>query len=66
MDWGLGMEQGEVAQAIPSNPTMVRERGAVPVIPPRWNRKTPREYDARLYKERHLVAMGAQAAIVKP
>jgi transposase len=31
------------------------ERGAVPVIPPRSNRKTPRPYDAHLYKERHLV-----------
>jgi len=34
---------------------VLRERGAVPVIPPRSNRKTPREYDAHLYKERHLV-----------
>ena len=34
---------------------VVRERGAIPVIPPRSNRKTPREYDAHLYKERHLV-----------
>ena len=33
----------------------IRERGAVPVIPPRSNRKTRREYDAHLYKERHLV-----------
>ena len=33
----------------------IRERGAVPVIPPRSNRKMPREYDAHLYKERHLV-----------
>ena len=31
---------------------VIRERGAVPVIPPRSNRKTPREYDAH---ERHLV-----------
>ena len=34
---------------------VIRERGAVPVIPPRSNRKVPREYDAHLYKERHLV-----------
>lgn len=34
---------------------LVRARGAVAVIPPRSNRKTPREYDAHLYKERHLV-----------
>lgn len=33
----------------------IRERGAIPVIPPRSNRKTQREYDAHLYKERHLV-----------
>jgi transposase len=29
--------------------------GAVAVIPPRSNRQTPREYDAHLYRERHLV-----------
>lgn len=34
---------------------MIQGRGAVPVIPPRSNRKMPREYDAHLYKERHLV-----------
>ncbi len=34
---------------------LVRERGAEPVIPPRSNRKTPRAYDAHLYKERHLI-----------
>lgn len=34
---------------------LIKERGAVPVIPPRSHRKTPREYDTHLYKERHLV-----------
>lgn len=34
---------------------VIQERGSVPVIPPRSNRKMPREYDAHLYKERHLV-----------
>lgn len=34
---------------------VIEERGAMPVIPPRSNRKTPREYDAHRYKERHLV-----------
>ncbi len=29
--------------------------GAVPVIPPRANRREPRAYDAHLYKERHQV-----------
>jgi transposase len=29
--------------------------GAIPVIPPRSNRKDLREYDAYLYQERHLV-----------
>ena len=33
----------------------ILDRGAVPVIPPRSNRKTPRDYDAHLYRERHLV-----------
>ncbi len=28
---------------------------AEPVIPPRSNRKTPREYDKELYKERNLI-----------
>ena len=28
---------------------------AIPVIPPRSNRKTTREYDEYLYQERHLV-----------
>ena len=31
------------------------ERGAVPVIPPRANRRDSRTYDVHLYKERHLV-----------
>ncbi len=34
---------------------VIHQRGAVPVIPPRSHRKTPRDYDAHLYKERHLV-----------
>ena len=33
----------------------ILDRGAVPVIPPRSNRKTPRQYDAYIYRERHLV-----------
>jgi transposase len=33
----------------------IRDSGAVPVIPPRSNRKVLREYDKHLYKERHLV-----------
>jgi len=33
----------------------IADMGAVAVIPPRSNRKTPREYDRHLYKERHLV-----------
>ena len=33
----------------------VWDRGAVPVIPPRSNRKELREYDKHLYRERHLV-----------
>jgi transposase len=31
------------------------ERGITPVIPPKANRKTPREYDFALYCERNLV-----------
>ena len=34
---------------------IVIQRGAVPVIPPRANRKQARDYDAHLYRERHLV-----------
>lgn len=34
---------------------VVRQMGAVPVIPPRRHRKEQREYDTHLYRERHLV-----------
>lgn len=33
----------------------VEDRGAAVVIPPRSNRKTPREYDPVAYKERNKV-----------
>jgi transposase len=33
----------------------ILEQGSTPVIPPRSNRRRPREYDKHLYKERHLV-----------
>ncbi len=33
----------------------IEEQGARAVIPPRKNRKQPREYDKALYKLRHLV-----------
>jgi len=33
----------------------LQQRGTVPVIPPRSNRKNPQDYDRHLYKERHLV-----------
>ena len=33
----------------------IQNLGAVPVIPPRSNLKTLREYDKYLYRERHLV-----------
>jgi transposase len=33
----------------------LESRNIVAVIPPRSNRKNPREYDHHLYKERHLV-----------
>jgi transposase len=34
---------------------LMRDLGRIPVIPPKKNRKQPREYDKHLYKERHLV-----------
>jgi transposase len=34
---------------------LIAEKAAEAVIPPRKNRKEPREYDLHLYKERHLV-----------
>ncbi len=34
---------------------LVAGSGAIPVIPPRVNRKVMREYDQQLYRERHLV-----------
>ena len=33
----------------------IMDSGAIPVIPPRSNRKVLHEYDKHLYKERHLV-----------
>ena len=33
----------------------ITDRGAVPVIPPRANRRDSRTYDVHLYRERHLV-----------
>ena len=33
----------------------VEDIGAIAVIPPKSNRKTPREYDKELYKERNLI-----------
>lgn len=36
----------------------IEKQQCTPVIPPRSNRKDPREYDQHLYKERHLVEWG--------
>jgi len=33
----------------------IHEQGAVPVIPPKSNRKVQREYDRELYRERNLI-----------
>lgn len=33
----------------------IQEQEAVAVIPPKSNRKTPREYDRELYKQRNLI-----------
>ena len=33
----------------------IEAQGAIPVIPPRKNRLQPHDYDAHLYKERHLI-----------
>jgi transposase len=35
--------------------SFIQEQGGVAVIPPRSNRKTPREYDRELYKQRDLI-----------
>ena len=34
---------------------LILDSGAVPVIPPKSNRKVSRQYDEHLYRERHLV-----------
>ncbi|MDP7620292.1 MAG: IS5 family transposase, partial [Dehalococcoidia bacterium] len=34
---------------------LIREKGAVAVIPPRKNRKEQREYDRELYKRRNVI-----------
>lgn len=33
----------------------INARGAIAVIPPRSNRREPREYDRHLYKDRNLI-----------
>ena len=33
----------------------LQAQGIIPVIPPKANRKEPREYDQHIYKERHLI-----------
>jgi transposase len=33
----------------------LRKAGKTPVIPPKRNRKAPRDYDKDLYKARHLI-----------
>jgi len=33
----------------------IENQGAIPVVPPRSNRKEQRHYDKHLYRERHLV-----------
>lgn len=33
----------------------ILEQGGKPVIPPRRHRKSPRDYDTELYKERNLI-----------
>ena len=38
----------------------IRNSGASPVIPPRKNRTSPRDYDKVLYKERNLVERAFQ------
>ena len=43
-----GYDSDEIVEAASS-------RGMNPVIPPRSNRKKPRDYDRELYKLRHLV-----------
>ena len=32
----------------------LKQQGIIPVIPPKSNRKKPREYDRQIYKERNL------------
>lgn len=33
----------------------LKEKGCIPVIPPKSNRKNPSDYDAYAYKSRHLI-----------
>ncbi len=51
MDYLLG-DKGYDSDAIVAK---VKAQGATAVIPPRKNRKQPREYDKDIYKLRHLV-----------
>lgn len=33
----------------------LKQQGIIPVIPPKSNRKVPREYDKHIYKERNII-----------
>lgn len=35
--------------------TLIEKQNSVAIIPPKKNRKIRREYDAHIYKERHLI-----------
>ena len=50
-DWVIADKGYEADGFIPS----IEHSGAIPVIPPRGHRKTPRHYDKHLYRERNLV-----------
>ena len=49
---GKGYDSDEISDEIVE---AASARGMNPVIPPRSNRKNPRDYDRDLYKLRHLV-----------
>lgn len=54
---GLDFERAIADRSYDADPFLQRigEQEAEAVIPPRKNRKEPRNYDLHLYKERHLV-----------
>ena len=53
--FGTGAVLADKGDDVDEMVAIIEESGAIAVIPPRANRKTQRNYDTALYKERHKI-----------